>query len=355
MTAELAAANSTSLLANSTRCSLTKTGFQFYYLPTVYIVVFVTGLLGNGVAMWMFARHLRPWSSISVYMFNLALADLCYVLSLPFLIFYYFNKTDWVFGDATCRLQRFVFHLNLYGSILFLACISMHRYSGVVHPLKSLGRLEKRYAVRTSAIVWLVVAAGVSPILYYSRTGPKRSGGTTCYDTTSEDELSGYFVYNMCMTVFGFCIPFTVILVCYGFIVRALVCNGMDGMDMSVPLRKKSARLVVIVLAVFAVSYLPFHVMKNLNLRARLYFQSPDMCAFNDRVYATYQVTRGLASLNSCVDPVLYFLAGDTFRRRLSRATKRSGRKSETTVPSKSEETALNSLAECVENGSQPL
>lgn len=357
MSTELAANASSSLLSNSTRggCSLTKTGFQFYYLPTVYIVVFVTGLLGNGVAMWMFARHLRPWSGISVYMFNLALADLCYVLSLPFLVFYYFNKTDWVFGDAACRLQRFVFHLNLYGSILFLACISVHRYSGVVHPLRSLGRLEKKHAVRTSAIVWLVVAAGVAPILYYSRTGRKRGGGTTCYDTTTEDELAGYFVYNMCMTVFGFCIPFAVILACYGFIVRALACGGPDGMDMSVPLRKKSVRLVVIVLAVFAVSYLPFHVMKNLNLRARLYFQSPDMCAFNDRVYATYQVTRGLASLNSCVDPVLYFLAGDNFRRRLSRATKRSGKRSEAPTASKSEETALNSLPEYAENGSRPL
>ncbi|KAG7235039.1 hypothetical protein INR49_003404 [Caranx melampygus] len=121
------------------------------------------------------------------------------------------------------------------------------------------------------------------------------------------------------------------------------------------PLRQKSIHLVIIVLAVFAVSYLPFHVMKNLNMRARLYFQSPDMCEFNNRVYATYQVTRGLASLNSCVDPILYFLAGDTFRRKLSRATKKPSRKGDTVLQSKSEETALNSLAEYVENGDRRL
>lgn len=331
-------------------CSLTKTAFQFYYLPTVYIIVFITGFIGNSLAIWMFVCHMRPWSSISVYMFNLALADFCYVLSLPFLIFYYFNKTDWIFGDVLCRLQRFIFHVNLYGSILFLTCISVHRYSGVVHPLKSLGRLKKKNAVRTSALVWFVVVAGISPILYYSRTGPKRNV-TTCYDTTTEDELPGYFVYSMCMTVFGFCVPFVVILGCYGFIVKALIYNDMD----NVPLRKKSIHLVIIVLAVFAVSYLPFHVMKNLNMRARLYFQSPEMCEFNNRVYATYQVTRGLASLNSCVDPILYFLAGDTFRRRLSRATKKNSRKGDVMLQSKSEETALNSLPEYGENGSRPL
>lgn len=327
-------------------CSLTGTGFQFYYLPTVYILVFVTGLVGNSLAIWMFVCHMRPWSSISVYMFNLALADFCYVLSLPFLILYYFNKTDWIFGDVLCRLQRFIFHVNLYGSILFLTCISVHRYTGVVHPLKSLGRLKKKNAVLTSALVWVVVIAGISPILYYSRTGQKRNA-TTCYDTTTEDELPGYFIYSMCLTVFGFCIPFIIILGCYGMIVKALICNDMT----NAPLRRKSIHLVIIVLAVFAVSYLPFHVMKNLNMRARLYFQVPDMCDFNNRVYATYQVTRGLASLNSCVDPVLYFLAGDTFRRKFSRATKKQSKKGEELpVQSKSEETALNSLPEYVKN-----
>uniref|UniRef100_A0A672FXE2 Purinergic receptor P2Y1 n=1 Tax=Salarias fasciatus TaxID=181472 RepID=A0A672FXE2_SALFA len=148
--------------------------WQFYYLPTVYIMVFITGLVGNSLAIWMFVCHMRPWSSISVYMFNLALADFCYVLSLPFLIFYYFNKTDWIFGDVLCRLQRFIFHVNLYGSILFLTCISVHRYTGVVHPLKSLGRLKKKNAVITSALVWVVVVLAISPILYYSRTGLKQ-------------------------------------------------------------------------------------------------------------------------------------------------------------------------------------
>lgn len=340
-------------LHNHTRgCSLTKTGFQFYYLPTVYIMVFLTGLVGNSLAIWMFVCHMRPWSSISVYMFNLALADFCYVLSLPFLIFYYFNKTDWIFGNVLCRLQRFIFHVNLYGSILFLTCISVHRYTGVVHPLKSLGRLKKKNAVITSALVWVVVVIGISPILYYSRTGLKHNGTiTTCYDTTTVDELPGYFIYSMTLTVFGFCIPFIIIFCCYGMIVKALIYNDMN----NAPLRQKSIHLVIIVLTVFAVSYLPFHVMKNLNMRARLYFQSPEMCEFNNRVYATYQVTRGLASLNSCVDPILYFLAGDTFRRKLSRATKKPSRKGDNVLQSKSEETALNSLAEYVENGDRRL
>ncbi|XP_004603217.2 P2Y purinoceptor 1 [Sorex araneus] len=333
------------------RCALTKTGFQFYYLPAVYILVFVVGFLGNSVAIWMFAFHMKPWSGISVYMFNLALADFLYVLTLPALIFYYFNKTDWIFGDAMCRLQRFIFHLNLYGSILFLTCISAHRYSGVVRPLQSLGRLQKKRAVYVSLLVWAAVAAAVAPILFYSGTGARRNRTVACYDSAADDHLRGYFVYSLCTTVALFCVPLVLILACYGLIVRALVSKDLDNS----PLRRKSIYLVIIVLAVFAVSYIPFHVMKTMNLRARLAFQTPEMCAFNDRVYATYQVTRGLASLNSCVDPILYFLAGDTFRRRLSRATRKASRKSEANLQSKSEDMTLNILSEFKQNGDTSL
>ncbi|KAM5164775.1 P2Y purinoceptor 1 [Mantella aurantiaca] len=336
---------------NVTKCTLTKTGFQFYYLPAVYIVVCITGFIGNSVAIWMFIFHMKPWSSISVYMFNLALADFLYILSLPALIFYYFNKTDWIFGDVMCKLQRFIFHVNLYGSILFLTCISVHRYTGVVHPLKSLGRLKKKNSIYISALVWFIVIAGISPILFFSGTGIRKNKTVTCFDTSSDEYLRSYFIYSMCTTVFGFCIPFILILGCYGLIVRALIYKDMN----NAPLRKKSIYLVIIVLTVFAVSYLPFHVMKNLNLRARLDFQSPEMCFFNDRVYATYQVTRGLASLNSCVDPILYFLAGDTFRRKLSRATRKASRRSEANVQSKSEEMTLNILSEYKQNGDTSL
>ncbi|XP_043926454.1 P2Y purinoceptor 1 [Protopterus annectens] len=330
---------------NVTACLLTKTAFQFYYLPIVYFIVFLAGLIGNSVAVWMFVFHMKPWSGISVYMFNLALADFLYVLTLPLLIFYYFNKTDWVFGELLCKLQRFMFHVNLYGSIIFLTCISVHRYTGVVYPLKSLGRLKKKNAFYVSASVWIIVIVGISPIFYYSRTGYKKNLTVTCYDTTSDEYLRSYFIYSMCTTIFGFCIPFIVILSCYVLIAKALINNDMT----NAPLRRKSIYLVIIVLAVFSISYLPFHVMKNLNLRSRLDFQTPSMCAFNDRVYATYQVTRGLASLNSCVDPILYFLAGDTFRKRLSRATKKGTRKSE--VVSKSEELSLNMISDYSQNG----
>ena len=49
---------STAAVASLFKCALTKTGFQFYYLPAVYILVFIIGFLGNSVAIWMFVFHI---------------------------------------------------------------------------------------------------------------------------------------------------------------------------------------------------------------------------------------------------------------------------------------------------------
>ncbi|KAG5280686.1 hypothetical protein AALO_G00062880 [Alosa alosa] len=44
-------------------------------LPPLIITEFLLGVLGNGLALWVFCWHMRPWKSSTVLLFNLALAD----------------------------------------------------------------------------------------------------------------------------------------------------------------------------------------------------------------------------------------------------------------------------------------
>lgn len=61
------------------------------------------------------------------------------------------------------------------------------------------------------------------------------------------------------------------------------------------------------VLAVFALCFLPFHVTRTLYYS----FRSLDLsCHTLNAINMAYKITRPLASANSCLDPVLYFLAG---------------------------------------------
>ncbi|XP_075902661.1 P2Y purinoceptor 4 [Nelusetta ayraudi] len=288
--------------------------FKYILLPVSYSVVFVCGFVLNAAALWLFAR-MRPWNPSTVFMFHLALSDFLYVLSLPTLIYYYANRSHWVFGVATCKAVRFLFYANLYCSILFLTCISVNRYVGICHPIQALTRVKPRHAHMACGAVWAVVSACLVPNLVFVTTS-KRDNDTLCHDTTSLDSFRQYVNYSSVVMVLLFGVPFLVIVVCYFLMARTL-CRprrGLSSTRQAAASRQKSIKLIVVVLVVFAVSFVPFHITRTLYYAARV-LDVP--CETLDVINFTYKITRPLASLNSCLDPILYFLAGDHYRSKL--------------------------------------
>lgn len=91
------------------RCTY-KEDFKRILLPAVYTLVFLVGLPLNSAVILKIWR-LRPnLSRNNIYMLNLALADLLYVMSLPLLIYNYASHDYWPFGDLACKLVRFQFY-----------------------------------------------------------------------------------------------------------------------------------------------------------------------------------------------------------------------------------------------------
>lgn len=65
------------------------------------------------------------------YRLHLSAADLLFVLALPFWAVDA-AMGDWRFGAATCVGVHVIYTVNLYGSVLILAFISLDRYLAVV-------------------------------------------------------------------------------------------------------------------------------------------------------------------------------------------------------------------------------
>lgn len=65
------------------------------------------------------------------YRLHLSAADLLFVLALPFWAVDA-ALADWRFGAATCIGVHVIYTVNLYGSVLILAFISLDRYLAVV-------------------------------------------------------------------------------------------------------------------------------------------------------------------------------------------------------------------------------
>ncbi|XP_033833004.1 P2Y purinoceptor 2 [Periophthalmus magnuspinnatus] len=303
--------------------------FKYILLPVSYALVFVIGLALNATALYVIIFRTKHWKPSTIYMLNLTVCDTLYILTLPFLVYYYADENDWPFSEPFCKIIRFLFYANLYGSILFLCCISLHRFLGICYPVRSLNWVSPRRAKLVSVAVWACVLLCQAPILYFSRTRDVDKE-RVCYDTTSPELFDDFLVYSSVVSVFMFALPFMVVMVCYGLMVRKLlepgwaaeVRPGLRGGLGTQHYKQKSVKMIIIVLATFMLCFLPFHLTRSLYYSFR-YLQQINpaqvSCSLLEASSVAYKVTRPFASANSCIDPILYFLAGQGIRGTLTK------------------------------------
>lgn len=251
-------------------------------------------------------------------MFNLGVADLLYLFTLPFLVHYYARRSEWLFGQPFCKVTRFCFNLNLYGSIGFLTCISIYRYLGIVHPMKVMGKITSRHSLTISALVWILVIIQIIPDMFFDKNDDRLRNA--CFDTTSGNLTAGYLPYSIGWTIAGFALPLIIILICYGHVMVVLARKE----NVNPILKQRCLRLVVILVILFSICFIPYHVFRNLNLATRI-LKRNGVChrIFND-IYIAHQVGRGLACLNSAINPLIYIVGNDDFLSKLQHLSKRT-------------------------------
>ncbi|KAE8283336.1 Eukaryotic translation initiation factor 3 subunit G [Larimichthys crocea] len=136
-------------------------------LPSVYGIEFIVALAGNLFALWLLVvRERRNWHTGVVLSCNLAISDLLYVLTLPLLIVYYSLEKNWIFGDAVCKIERFLFTCNLYVSIFFIMAISVNRCVALVWPFFTRSHVKPAHAKAVSVIIWITLAERMPSIEY---------------------------------------------------------------------------------------------------------------------------------------------------------------------------------------------
>ncbi|XP_063765971.1 P2Y purinoceptor 1-like [Eleginops maclovinus] len=300
-------------------CERINLDFTHTFLPAAFVTVFVVGTLSN---IWGLRSVCTSWQkigNINIFMFNLGVADLLYLFTLPFLVHYYMNDSRWEFGQPFCKVTRFCFNLNLYGSIGFLTCISIYRYLGIVHPMRVMGKISSRHSLAVSTLVWLLVIIQILPDIFFKKNDLKSNN--SCYDTTSNDQIQDYMPYSIGWTVTGFAIPLVIILLCYGHVVVVLVKNSSNVNPM---LKQRCVKLVMVLVILFSICFIPYHIFRNVNLNTRILKQSGVCYASFRNIYIAHQVGRFLASLNSAINPLIYIVGNDDFLMRLHRVKNRA-------------------------------
>ncbi|XP_056296014.1 lysophosphatidic acid receptor 4 [Pseudoliparis swirei] len=321
--------------------------FKYNLYSAVYSVVFVLGLVTNCAALFVFCFRMKLRNETTMFMTNLALSDLVFVFTLPFKVFYNVNR-HWPFGDRLCKVSGTAFITNIYGSMLFLTCISVDRFLAIVYPFRSRAVRTRRNAALVCAAVWLTTVGGGISVTFFSTTNNKHKA-TTCFEGFSKSTWQTYLSkITIFIEIVGFLLPLLANLVCSSLVLRTLrrpvaVGHGCNS-------KKRVLRMILVHLAIFVVCFVPYNSV--LFLYALVRTQALDNCGVERFARTLYPITLCLASLNCCLDPVVYYFTSESFQKSLTSGGRGSGSRPES-LPRSDAPDAANTLPKDTHNGKE--
>ncbi|XP_070699397.1 lysophosphatidic acid receptor 6 [Pempheris klunzingeri] len=300
---------------NNTNCDKSD-DFKYLLYSIVFSLVFLVGLVFNMLAVYIFGWTLKLRNETTTYMMNLVVSDSLFVLSLPFRIVY-FVKRDWLFGSELCKISVALFYTNMYGSILFLTCISVDRFLAIVHPFRSQVIRTKRNAKLACCTVWVMVLSGSIPTGFLLDTTSPNSSSNFCFENYSKKqwkaELSKVVVF---IETVGFIIPLMLNVFCSVMVLRTL--RKPQSISRGGSLNKaKILRMIFVHLLIFCFCFIPYNV--NLMFYALVRSNILQGCDAEYVVRTIYPIALCIAVTNCCFDPVIYYFTSETIQSSIKR------------------------------------
>ncbi|XP_053181796.1 hydroxycarboxylic acid receptor 2-like [Scomber japonicus] len=276
-------------------------------LPPLLVTEFILGILGNGLALWIFCFHLKPWKSSTVLLFNLAMADFLLNFALPFRASYYISGIKWMFGDALCNICLFMLAMNRRGSAFFLMAIALDRYMRVVHPHHPINYLSVSKAMGGAVALWLL-AISMNAHLF----SLKHINTTYCesFMVDTNHNLS----WHKFEFVFSFYIPLLVIVYC-----TIRIIGHLRGRQLAQHAKiKKALYFLIVVVVLFIVCFLPSNITQLLiwirTQQAVNTLHESEVCPALEDLTSAFYITISMTYLNSALDPVVYYFSSPVFK-----------------------------------------
>ncbi|KAL0963746.1 hypothetical protein UPYG_G00310440 [Umbra pygmaea] len=294
--------------------------FQRIFLPIVYGIIFILGIVGNGLVVLVMGYQKKVKTMTDKYRLHLSVADLLLVLTLPF--WAVDAAKSWYFGGFLCTTVHVIYTINVYSSVLILAFISFDRYLAVVRATNSQST-RKLLADRVIYVaVWLPAVLLTVPDLVFA-TAYKTSSRTSCL-RIYPPETSRYWMaaFRFQHILVGFLVPGLVILTCYCIIIAKL-SQGAKGQV----LKKKALKTTVILILCFFSCWLPYCVGIFVDTLMLLNVV-PHSCALEHGVQMWILITEALAYFHCCLNPILYAFLGVKFKKSARSALTVSSRSS---------------------------
>ncbi|KAK6467778.1 leukotriene B4 receptor 1-like [Huso huso] len=225
-----------------------------------------------------------------------------FLLSAPFFMRYVIGGRGWEFGSAFCKLIHYLCSVNMYASIFLIATMSLDRFLAVSRPFLSQRLRTKRSLLKILLVIWSLAFLFAIPMPFYRRVF--RKGGLFYCIPFHSDPNHMIFQYLM-ETLFGFLIPFAIIIFCY-----SQVGCRLQGAKFNK--RRRSGRLILLIVVAFAVFWMPYHIVNLIQVSGALAGEESLKKALLDAAKTARPNVTAFAFFSSSINPILYVFAGSS-------------------------------------------
>ncbi|ELU10276.1 hypothetical protein CAPTEDRAFT_117296 [Capitella teleta] len=292
-------------------------------LLCLYLPVFALSLAGNSLVIYVVYKNPHMRRLKNLFLVNLAIADLavtliCMPLTAGQIVF-----RLWVYGGAMCKLIGYIQGVAVNCSIFTLAALSIDRYLAIKNSV--VGSCNSCMSPGLLFLAtWLPAAICMSPLLcvrqVHAMAFPE-FGIEISYCIEEWPKQMDRKGYGIALLFVTYILPLVIIIGCYSLIGRKLCSvefhrKTSDSSSTVMLGRKRVARMLIALIAVFVLSWLPYNVTSlSLDLNYK----------YLDARVLPYTLL--LAHAHSAVNPFLYWFLNKSFRHCMRRALRCSSRR----------------------------
>ncbi|XP_030648170.1 probable G-protein coupled receptor 83 [Chanos chanos] len=283
-------------------------------LIIAYSVIIVISLFGNVIVCHVVIKNKRMHSVTSLFIMNLAIADiLITLLNTPFTLVRFVYST-WVFGKLMCHVSRFAQYCSVHVSVLTLVAIAVDRHQVVMHPMKQ--RMSRLRGIVWIAVIWVMASCFSLPHAIYQKLlrfeFGHRKVRTVCLPSFPRPSDLFWKYLDLATFFLLYVLPLAIISVAYVIVAKKLWLRNAIGdvtLAQSNAHRKRkrmTMKMLMAVVVVFAVCWFP--------LNCYVVLLSSKVIQSNNALYFSFH---WLAMSSTCYNPFIYCWLNQSFRAEL--------------------------------------
>ncbi|XP_022248866.1 cholecystokinin receptor-like [Limulus polyphemus] len=295
----------------------------YYSFIVLYLGVMTLAFLGNFLVCVTVFSDRSMHTVVNYYIVNLALCDLMVgIFVLPMKLLELAAPASWgILNNNLCTAMSYLQTVFVFASVLTLVASCLERYFAIVYPLESRIEQSKCRTIKILLAVWAVPCVVALPFLDSAdaRTTTLQSQfGTisrlTCFVAFSATFRRGYYTF---LFITMYILPLSLIgCTCVRIsccLLKSLPLYRQGSVRRQEANRRKIAKMVVVVVIAFFLSWTPYFLISIITQYQRVNFFQ------RENFFFTMLCINLFAFLNSCVNPFIYASMSTRFRKSFKR------------------------------------